>query len=159
MTRITRMTRPGYNADCNIIWTPYKFLSGETQKSTTCYPNQIGIFQCVQAYWSRTNLNWVNNYRDTVQKVWKYRVHFIVVTWAEARGKKGVHIRQTTSTHVTTIMQHFLRLIAFMPIWVRPLDSLYMHAWKDWLWLCSSKVVVTIVIVNGLVLRISQKIQ
>jgi len=48
----------------------------------------------------------------------KTNIHFIVVTWArvvcllctpvaqgpQARGQKGVHIRQITSAHVTTIM-------------------------------------------------------
>ena len=57
----------------------------------------------------------------------------------------GIHFRQITcvpsdfgqANHSCPCYNHFLRLIALIPIWVRPLGSLYMHAWKDRLWLCS----------------------
>ena len=51
------------------------------------------------------------------------------------------------------------RLIALVPIQIRPLGSLYMHAWKVQLWWAASNIVATIAIINGPVIQISQNIQ
>jgi len=122
-------------------------------------------FDCAKK-WPMVVSKWqgkISEYQDSIATyhasliVWKItieqqltRKYFIVVTWARVICLKcmpsvlglrprtfGIHFRQITNARVTTIMQHFLRLIALMPIRIRPLGSLYMHTWKDRLWLCS----------------------